>query len=247
MFDTLILALSVFEEEATELGFHTKWLKMKVQSLSDFLPRPPNLTAQGGIVVEVVEKFQYLGMLIHESCGSSLEIWRRIELARSAFGGLEENIWNSRIALRTKVRLYSIYIVPVVLYGSETWVPTKNEERKINAFGWKCLRRICGIRWSNFIPNVEIQRRTGAPPLSAINQRRRLSLLGHIVRMSEHSDVHGLLTVRVLVEWRCPRGRPKSSWLRTVQADLDSVDSSLEEAIAISADRSQICVERKDQ
>ena len=110
VFDTLILALSVFE-----LGLHTNWLKTNVQSLSDFLPRPPNLTVQGG-TVEVVEKFQYLGMLIHESCGSSLEIRRRIELARSAFGGLEENIWNSRIALRMKVRLY--YIVPVLLYAS---------------------------------------------------------------------------------------------------------------------------------
>ena len=128
--------------------------------------------------------------------------------------------------------------VPVLLYGSETWAPTKSEERKINAFGWKCLRRICGVRWSDFISNVEIQRRTGALPLSAIIQRRRLSLLGHIIRMPEHSDVRGLLIARVPVEWRRPRGRPKSSWLRTVQADLDSVDSSLEEAIAISTDRS---------
>ena len=167
-----------------------------------------------------------------------MEIRRRIEHAQSAFGGLEENIWNSRIALRTKVRLYGTYIVPVLLYGSETWAPTKNEERRINAFGWKCLRRICGVRWSDFIPNVEIQRRTGAPPLSAIIQRRRLSLLGHIMRMPEHSDVRDLLIARVPVEWRCPRGRPKSSWMRTVQADLDSVDCSLEEAIAISADRS---------
>ena len=92
VFDTLNLALSVFEEEASELGLHTNWLKTKVQSLSDFLPRPTNLTVQGE-TVEVVEKFQYLRVLIHESCGISLEIRQRIELARSAFGGLEENIW----------------------------------------------------------------------------------------------------------------------------------------------------------
>ena len=59
VFDTLNLALSVIEEEVAELGLHTNWLKTKVQSLSDFLPRPPNLTVQGG-TVEVVEKFQYL-------------------------------------------------------------------------------------------------------------------------------------------------------------------------------------------
>ena len=51
VFDTLISVLSVFEEEASELGLHTNWLKTKVQSLSDFLPWPPNLTVwaeQGG-------------------------------------------------------------------------------------------------------------------------------------------------------------------------------------------------------
>ena len=58
------------------------------------------------------------------------------------------------------------------------------------------------------------------------------------MRMPEHFNVRGLLIARVPVEWRRPRGQPKSSWMRTVQADLDSVDSSLEEAIAISADRS---------
>ena len=87
---------------------------------------------------------------------------------------------------------------------------------------------------------MEIQRRTGALPLSSIIQRRRLSLLGHIIciRMPESSDVRSLLVARVPVEWKRPRGRPKSSWLRTVRADLDTRDVSLEEAIAISVDRS---------
>ena len=97
-------------------------------------------------------------------------------------------------------------------------------------------RRICGIWWSDFILNVEIQRRTSALPLSTIIQRR-LSLLGHIKRIPESLDVRSLLVARVPVEWKCPRGRPRSSWLRTVQADLDTVDVSLEEAITISVDR----------
>ena len=50
VYDTLISALSFFEEEASELGLHTNWLKTKVQSLNDFLPRPPNPTVQGGTV-----------------------------------------------------------------------------------------------------------------------------------------------------------------------------------------------------
>ena len=47
---TLISALSLFEEDASELGLHTNWLKTKVQSLNDFLPRPANQTVQDGTV-----------------------------------------------------------------------------------------------------------------------------------------------------------------------------------------------------
>ena len=53
------------------------------------------------------------------------------------------------------------------------------------------------------------------------------------MRMPESSDVRSFLVARVPVELRCPRGRPKSSWMRTVRADLDTIDVSLEEAIAI--------------
>ena len=122
-------------------------------------------------VVEVVERFQYLSVLTHESCSNSLEVRQRMELACSVFGGLEENIWY--IALRTKLRLYDTYVVPVLLYGSETWALTKSEVRRIDAFGWKCLRHICkNVWWSNFITNLEIQRRTGVQPLSAVIHRR---------------------------------------------------------------------------
>ena len=173
VFDVLLSALTTFEE-ASELGLHTNWQKTKVQSLSDFLPRPPNLTVRDE-VIEVIERFQYLGVLTHKSCSCSLEVQRRMELARSVFGGLEENIWQTRIALRTKLQLYDTYVVPVLLFGSETWALTKSEERRIDAFGWKCLRRICNVRWSDFLTNMEIQRRTGAQPLSMVIQRRRLS------------------------------------------------------------------------
>ena len=157
-----------------------------------------------------------------------------MELARSVFGGLKENIWQTRIALRTKLRLYDTYVVPVLLYGPETWALTKSEERRIDAFGWKCLRRICNVRWSDFITNMEIQRRTGAQPLSTVIQRRRLSLLGHVARMP---DTRSLLVAAVPGDWRRPRGRPRSSWLRTVRADLDLVGTSLEGAISIAKDR----------
>ena len=42
-------------------------------------------------------------VLTRESCSNCLEVQRRLEPACNVFGGLEGNIWQPRIALRTKL------------------------------------------------------------------------------------------------------------------------------------------------
>ena len=114
-------ALIIFEEEASELGLHVNWQKTKVQSVSDFDVRPTNLSMDG----ECVESFPYVGILTHYSSHSTPEISKRLGLARSAFGSLRTNIWDSRLALSTKVRLFRTYVLPVLLFGAETWTINK--------------------------------------------------------------------------------------------------------------------------
>jgi hypothetical protein len=43
-----------------------------------------------------------------------------------------------------KVRIYKIIILPVVLYGCETWSVTEREEHKLRVFENRVLRRIFG-------------------------------------------------------------------------------------------------------
>jgi hypothetical protein len=43
-----------------------------------------------------------------------------------------------------KVRIYKIIILPVVLYGCETWSVTVREEHKLRVFDNRVLRRIFG-------------------------------------------------------------------------------------------------------
>jgi hypothetical protein len=43
-----------------------------------------------------------------------------------------------------KVRIYKIIILPVVLYGCETWSLTVREEHKLRVFEKRVLRRIFG-------------------------------------------------------------------------------------------------------
>ena len=43
-----------------------------------------------------------------------------------------------------KIKIYRTIILPVVLYGCETWSLTLREERKLSVFENKVLRRIFG-------------------------------------------------------------------------------------------------------
>ena len=45
-----------------------------------------------------------------------------------------------------KIKIYRTIILPVVLYGCETWTLTLREERKLRVFENMVLRRIFGSR-----------------------------------------------------------------------------------------------------
>jgi len=45
-----------------------------------------------------------------------------------------------------KTKIYRTIILPVVLYGRETWLLTLREERKLRVFENMVLRRIFGLR-----------------------------------------------------------------------------------------------------
>jgi hypothetical protein len=57
----------------------------------------------------------------------------------------DENLLASHLLLNNvKVRLYKTIILPVVLYGCETWSLTLREEHKLKVFENKVLTRIFG-------------------------------------------------------------------------------------------------------
>ena len=66
-------------------------------------------------------------------------------------------IWNSKsISKRTKMKLYKTLILPVLMYGCETWKMTKSDEHVLNVFQNKFLRKIHGIHWQDHITTREL-------------------------------------------------------------------------------------------
>ena len=98
-----------------------------------------------GEEVEDVHKFVYLGVTLTNS-GRMANMENRISKGRDTYRQLSK-IWNSnKIKRTTKLKLYKSLVLSVLLYGSETWKMTKGDERKLNTFQTKCLRRIMMIK-----------------------------------------------------------------------------------------------------
>jgi len=142
---------------------------------------------------------------------------------------------------RSKVQLYHIYIQPVLLYGSETWALTRALQDKVDAFDNMCLRRILRIPYTDHVTNATVRLQAGSPhQLSQLIQVRRLRFFGHVARMDTSLDITRALKVSIRglpKDWRRPPGRPRHTWLRALEADLQPLNLGLNSAWKYTQDR----------
>ena len=78
----------------------------------------------------------------------------------------------------------------------------------------------------------------GTNQTHAIVQSRRLTLFEHIVRMDDNADAKRILSSFLPEDWRRPRGRPRITWLSTIQQDPRSHNLTLPEAMDMAQNRS---------
>ncbi len=107
-------------------------------------------------------------------------------------------------------------MLPHLLYGCETWTLTGALERRIEAIGNKCLRRIMGYRWFARVTNRRLLRETGSRPIACTIRQRQLRPYGHVARFPEVDPAYRAVFERDNPGWRWPRGLPQCSWLGKV-------------------------------
>ena len=78
--------------------------------------------------VEIVIDFIFLGSKIIADGDCSHEIKRRLLLGRKSMTNLESVLKSRDITLPTKVRLVKAMVLPVVMYGCESWTVKNAEE-----------------------------------------------------------------------------------------------------------------------
>jgi len=96
-----------------------------------------------------------------------------------------------------KIKIYRTIILPVVLYGCETWSLTLREERKLRVFENMVLRSIFGPRRDEVteelrrLHNEEINDLYFTPNIVRVIKSRRMRWAGHVERMGEERGCIG--------------------------------------------------------
>ena len=91
---------------------------------------------------ERVEQFKYLGTTLTDRNSIEEEIKSRLNSGNVCYHSVQNLLSSSLLSKNLKIKIYRTIILPVVLYGCETWSLTMREEHRV--FENRVLRRIFG-------------------------------------------------------------------------------------------------------
>jgi len=106
-------------------------------------------------------------------------------------------LYSKLLSKNLKIKIYRNVILPVVLYGCETWSWTLEEERKLRVFENRVLKRIFGPRrdevtgeWKR-LHNEELNDLYTSSNIVRVIKSRRLRWAGHVACMGEERGCIG--------------------------------------------------------
>jgi hypothetical protein len=115
-----------------------------------------------------------------------------------------------------KVKIYETIILPVVLYGCESWSLTLREEHRLGVFENRVLRRIFGPKRDEVTGewrkshNGELHNLYSSPDIIRQIKSRRMGWAGQVARMGEGRNVYRVLVGKP--EEKRPLERPRRRW-----------------------------------
>jgi hypothetical protein len=169
------------------------------------------------------------------------EVKRRLNSGNVCYH-MVQNLLSSWLLLKNvKVRIYKTIILPMVLYGCETWSLILREEHILRVFENKVLRRIFGPKRDGVMGGwrkqhkEELHNLYSSSSIIRINKPQRMRWAGHVARMGEKRNVYRLLVGKP--ERKRPLGRPRHRWIDNIKMDLLEIRLGVVGWIGLAQDR----------
>jgi len=93
---------------------------------------------------ERVEEFKYLGKTLTNKNYIQEEIKSRLQSGNACYHSVQNLLSSRLLSKNLKIKKYRTIILPVVLYGCDSWLLTLREELRQRVFENRALRRIFG-------------------------------------------------------------------------------------------------------
>jgi hypothetical protein len=137
--------------------------------------------------------------------------------------------------------MYETIILPVVLYGCETWSLTLREEHRLRVFEDRALRRIFGPKsdevtgeWRK-LHNEKLRNLYLSPDIIRQVKSRRMRWAGHVARMGEERKVYRVFVGKP--EGKRPLVRPRRRWENGITIDLREIGLGDVDCIRLAQNR----------
>ena len=118
---------------------------------------------------------------------------------------------------------YNACVTSTLLYGSDTWTTYAGQERRLNTFNLRSIRRFLGISWQDKVTNADVLSLSGLPSMYTLLRQRRRQWLRHVRRMEDGRIPKDILYGDLALRSRTT-GRPHQRYKDVCVRDMKAVD-----------------------
>jgi hypothetical protein len=194
-------------EETKQIGLRVNFEKSKVMNFNCQTDGSLHLNQER--IIENVNSFIYLGQRIGKD-GQWGEITRRVALGWSMFKRFN-HLFRSTVAMENKRRLFQMCIIPVMLYGCETWTLTEKIIKKMRTSMRAMQRIMLGVTRRDRKTKIWIAKEAMVEDIGRLIIERKWNWAGHIARTKDNR------WTKEIIDWyprtlKRSRGRPTNRW-----------------------------------
>ena len=156
--------IHTLDQACERWGMHINGITTKILTVGVTNNQPPLKLKDWQL--EEVESFPYCESEVGQTTNVEREVMVRLKKAGTMYQMWRWKVFQScNLSKTTKLCILCTLVMPILLYGAETWPVTEEDIRKLRTFYMRRLQDILGVTLWGMRRNADILRETGELPI----------------------------------------------------------------------------------